>query len=116
MKLNPKRLEYAMNYANALEFCGHKEKCLEQLEYILDNNLLYTDAFRSWCLLNKNVNSSDIRVKRILKILKTNKVSIEQEIPIIFGILTVENHSQAKSRITNAVSYAENAVEMACNF
>ena len=44
------------------------------------------------------------------------KVSIEQEIPIIFGILTVENHSQAKSRISNAVSYAENAVEMACNF
>ena len=31
MKLDPDRLEYAMNYANALEFCGHKEKCLEQL-------------------------------------------------------------------------------------
>lgn len=44
------------------------------------------------------------------------KVSIEEEKPIIFGILTVNNHNQAKKRINNAVTYAENAVEMACNF
>jgi len=44
------------------------------------------------------------------------KVSIEEEIPIIFAVLTVNNHKQATDRIQNAVTYAENAVEMACNF
>lgn len=44
------------------------------------------------------------------------KVSIEQETPIIFAVLTVNNHKQATDRIQNAVTYAENAVEMACNF
>lgn len=44
------------------------------------------------------------------------KVSIEQEIPVIFAVLTVNNHKQATDRIQNAVTYAENAVEMACNF
>ena len=44
------------------------------------------------------------------------KVSIEEEIPIIFAVLTVNNHKQATDRIQNAVTYAENAIEMACNF
>lgn len=44
------------------------------------------------------------------------KVSVEQETPIIFAVLTVNNHKQATDRIQNAVTYAENAVEMACNF
>jgi len=44
------------------------------------------------------------------------KVSIEEETPIIFAVLTVNNHKQATDRIQNAVIYAENAVEMACNF
>ncbi|MDC0252758.1 6,7-dimethyl-8-ribityllumazine synthase [Chloroflexi bacterium] len=44
------------------------------------------------------------------------KVSIEEEKPIIFAVLTVKNHDQATERIKNAIIYAENAVEMACNF
>lgn len=44
------------------------------------------------------------------------KVSIEEEKPIIFAVLTVKNHDQATERIKNAITYAENAVEMACNF
>ena len=44
------------------------------------------------------------------------KVSIEEEKPIIFAVLTVKNHGQATERIKNAITYAENAVEMACNF
>ena len=116
MKLNPKRLEYAMNYANALEFCGHKEKCLEQLEYILDNNLLYTDAFRSWCLLNKNVNSSDRRVKRILKILKTNKVSIEQEIQINQGLWDIYNRENKYELAFNSILKANNLKRSTLNY
>jgi len=44
------------------------------------------------------------------------KVSIEEQKPIIFAVLTVNNHKQATDRIQNSVTFAENAVEMACNF
>jgi len=116
MKLDPDRLEYAMNYANALEFCGHKEKCLEQLEYILDKNILYTDAFRSWCLLNKNVNSSDERVKRILKILKTNKISIEQEIQINQGLWDIYNRENKYELAFNSILKANNLKRSTLNY
>ena len=44
------------------------------------------------------------------------KVSLEERKPIIFGVLTVDNHSQAKARIKNSENYAENVVEMISNF
>ena len=40
----------------------------------------------------------------------------ETEKPIIFGVLTVQNIDQAKKRIKSATTYAENAVEIICNF
>ena len=44
------------------------------------------------------------------------KIAIEASKPIIFGILTVENKQQALDRIDSSITYAENAVEMICNY
>ena len=44
------------------------------------------------------------------------KIAIEAVKPIIFGILTVENKQQALDRIDSSITYAENAVEMICNY
>ena len=43
-------------------------------------------------------------------------VIIESKKPIIFGDLTVNNYEQAKARIKNSITYAENALEVICNF
>ena len=43
-------------------------------------------------------------------------VIIESKKPIIFGVLTVKNYDQAKARIKNSITYAENAIEVICNF
>ena len=44
------------------------------------------------------------------------KVSLEKNKPIIFGVLTVNNIDQAESRIKSSTTYAENLVEMVCNY
>ena len=41
------------------------------------------------------------------------QVAIKCGKPVIFGVLTTDNMSQAKARIDQASTYAENAVEMA---
>lgn len=41
------------------------------------------------------------------------RAALECEKPVIFGVLTTETVGQAKERIPNASTYAENAVEMA---
>jgi len=44
------------------------------------------------------------------------KVSLEKNKPIIFGVLTVNNIDQAEARIESSTTYAENLVEMVCNY
>ena len=44
------------------------------------------------------------------------KVSLEKNKPIIFGVLTVNNIDQAEARIKSSTTYAENLVEMVCNY
>ena len=44
------------------------------------------------------------------------KVSLEKNKPIIFGVLTVNNIDQAEARIESSITYAENLVEMVCNY
>jgi len=40
------------------------------------------------------------------------RVSLERDIPIIFGVLTVDALEQAKARVKQGARYADNAVEM----
>ncbi|MBY0378181.1 MAG: 6,7-dimethyl-8-ribityllumazine synthase [Gammaproteobacteria bacterium] len=40
------------------------------------------------------------------------RVSLDEHIPVIFGVLTTDNEAQASARVSHGVYYAESAIEM----
>ncbi len=40
------------------------------------------------------------------------RVSLDEHLPVIFGVLTTDNEAQALARVTHGVYYAESAIEM----
>jgi 6,7-dimethyl-8-ribityllumazine synthase len=40
------------------------------------------------------------------------RVSLDEHVPVIFGVLTTDNEEQALARVSHGVYYAESAVEM----
>ena len=74
----------------------------------------YDGAIVIGCLVKGETNHYEYISQGVT--LAIQNVISETEKPIIFGVLTVQNIDQAKKRIKSATTYAENAVEIICNF
>ena len=74
----------------------------------------YDGAIVIGCLIKGETNHYEYISQGVT--LAIQNVISETEKPIIFGVLTVQNIDRAKKRIKSATTYAENAVEIICNF